>query len=149
MFHLPTDILRLIYEFDGTYREKYNKVMKNLYEYVKFKNSIKKFKEASRHVNYNIGAFEFCFIIERLFYYVFDKKYLDLDQIYFYENVELRIENENDDYYSIHYKIDDYDNSFSFIILKSNECNSKIHLDFVFPYGNKYRVYSSLHWVHE
>ncbi len=30
MYQLPTDIIRLIYEFDGTYREKYNDVMNEL-----------------------------------------------------------------------------------------------------------------------
>ncbi len=30
MFHLPTDILRLIYEYDDTYKKKYNDVMDQL-----------------------------------------------------------------------------------------------------------------------
>ncbi len=30
MFHLPTDILRLIYEYDDTYKKKYNDVMDEL-----------------------------------------------------------------------------------------------------------------------
>ncbi len=85
MFHLPTDILRLIYEYDDTYREKYNDVMRCiLFEnpILNLKNNCVK-KEIEK---YNLDMSYIMDVISRRCTYIYD---IGIKNVTITENVTL------------------------------------------------------------
>lgn len=144
MFHLPTDLITHIFEYDNTYREVYNNVMNNLFENIYYNVSMIKILKSIKFDILNIKDLDFgdfAFIIERLINMLFENKCFDVDKIYFYRNIKMIIEEYENKYY-IHFSVDYDDICICFKILDKNQENKEFNLSHIMTYKNRYKIYS-------